>query len=106
MRRHGQDVIKGCPGGCQDRLDALQRIISLLANAFADLPRNRMSPRLAGHEDQVAKSGGGGQVGVGGSKTCLNHFFLRHLVSCWAERSTSRRAQNLTSFSTIETANP
>src|SRR5438874_1050053 len=37
MRRHGQDVIEGCAGGFQDRLDALQGIIGLLTNAFANL---------------------------------------------------------------------
>jgi len=82
MRRYGQDIIKGCSRGCQDRLDALQGIMGLLANAFADLPRNRVSPRLAGHEHQIAKSDGGRQIGIVRSEFYLNHFFIRHFVSC------------------------
>src|SRR5207247_11113556 len=93
MRRHGQDVIEGCAGGFQDRLDALQGVIGLLANAFADLPRNRVSSGLAGHENQIAETGGGGQIGIGRAEIYLNDFFLGHLVSCRAERSASRRAR-------------
>src|SRR5205823_12148243 len=92
-RRHGQDVIEGCAGGFQDRLDALQGVIGLLTNAFADLPRNRVSPGLAGHEHQIAETGGGGQLGIGRVEIYLNDFFLGHLVSCRAERSASRRAR-------------
>jgi hypothetical protein len=58
MRRHGQDIIEGCAGGFQDRLDALEGVIGLLTNTFADLPRNRVSAGLTGHEHQIAKTCG------------------------------------------------
>ena len=90
---HGQDVIEECAGGFQDRLDALQGIIGLLTNAFADLPRNRVSSGLASHEHQIAETGGGGQIGIGRADIYLNDFFLGHVVSCRAERSASRRAR-------------
>src|SRR5438093_4923635 len=92
MRRHCQDVIEGCAGGFQDRLDALQGVSGLLTNAFADLPRNRVTSGLAGHENQIAETSGGGQIEIGRAEIYLNDFFLGHLVSCRAERSMSRRA--------------
>ena len=76
---HGQDVIEGCAGGFQNRVDALEGVIGLLTNAFTDFPRNRVSPRLPSHEDQIAEPDGGRQMGVGRSEIYLNHFFLRHL---------------------------
>ncbi len=79
MRCHGEDIIEGCAGGFQDRVDAQQGVMGLLANAFTDFPRNRVSPRLPGHEDQIAEPGGGRQIGIGRGEIHLNHFFLGHL---------------------------
>ena len=68
MGGHGQHVLESGAGRFQDRLDALEDVVGLLANAFTDFAGDRVSAGLAGHEDQIAEPGSGRQIGIGRSE--------------------------------------
>src|SRR5881392_1724627 len=59
MRHRAQDVVERRARGRQDQLDALEHVARLLPDVLADFARDRMAPRLAGHEDEVAELRGG-----------------------------------------------
>ncbi len=99
MRGNSQDIIQRCACGLQNHFDTLQGVVGLLTDAFADLSGDGVPPGLAGHEDQVAKPGSWGQIGIGRSEIYLNGFFLRHTVSpSLPTPPKSLRRQSLTLF--------
>ncbi len=53
-------------------------MVGLLTDAFTDLSGDGVPSGLVGNEDQVAKPGGWGQIGIGRSEIYLNGLFLRH----------------------------
>src|SRR4030095_1052980 len=58
MRQYRKNIIEGGPRGCQNHLDALDGVPSLLANVPADLPGDWVPPRFPGVEHQIAKTCG------------------------------------------------
>jgi hypothetical protein len=81
MRQYRQNIVERGTRGFQNHLDTFDGVPSLLANVSADLPGNWVAAGLTGHEHQIAKTCGWGEIRIPRSKIHLNNFFLSHLVS-------------------------
>src|SRR2546429_174498 len=78
VRGRRQHVVERRAGRGQDQLDALQDVAGLLAHVLAELPGDRVPPRLAGDEDEVAESRRRRQVGVRLRRVGVDDLFLGH----------------------------
>src|SRR5207245_1882224 len=61
-----------------ERLDAVQDVAGLLPHVLAELPGDRVPPRLAGDEDEVAESSRRRQVRVRLRRVGVDDLFLGH----------------------------